>query len=114
MCDEEKENARVGYQVATNLMMGQSQLFWSKFNALVVANSIIVLAAATLGTKTHLFIASIFGLLLNFIAVLMLIKSNAFHDFWLKKAKGFEEKYFQGVVNTLSTSNTVRHVVIYM
>lgn len=36
------ENARVGYQVATNLWVYEGTTIWSKFNALLVANSIIL------------------------------------------------------------------------
>lgn len=36
------ENARVGYQVATSLWVYEGETLWSKFNALLVANSIIL------------------------------------------------------------------------
>ena len=109
MCNDGNENARIGYQVATSLMMGQSQLYWSKFNALVVANSIIVLAATSMmGVKSHLLIASFFGAVLNVAALFMLYRSNAFHDHWKEKAAKFEENYFLGVVDTVSTSGNVK------
>ena len=43
---EEKEDARLGYQVATDLWAYEGQLLWSKFNAMLVANSIVL---ATIG-----------------------------------------------------------------
>ena len=38
------DNARVGYQVAVSLWIHEGELIWSKFNALLVANSIILAA----------------------------------------------------------------------
>lgn len=113
---EAEENARVGYQVATNLMMGQSQLYWSKFNALVVANSVIILAGATLlpaandaEKKAPLILAGILGILLNVAAVYMLCRSHKFHNHWKEKAIGFE-KFFNKqtesiLIDTVTTSD---------
>jgi len=103
------ENARIGYQAAINLMIGQSQVYWSKFNALIVANSIIIVASATIITmRGNLFIiplmiASFIGILLNLIAIKMLERSNKFHDYWRNKAKKLEEDFLNKPVNTISS-----------
>lgn len=100
------ENARIGYQVATNLMMGQSQVYWSKFNAMVVANSIIisVLLLSTKPSPCLILTMGIFGFLLNGIAVFMLYRSNKFHDYWRGKAADIENALRP--VDTLSSANS--------
>ena len=40
--EERTANARVGYQAALNLWNAQTQLAWSRFNVMIVANSIIL------------------------------------------------------------------------
>ncbi len=108
MCNDENENARVGYQVATSLMMGQSQLFWSKFNALIVANSIIILAVVTMVGDINKFdviwprIAAAVGMILNLIAIFMLNRSRKHHDHWKNKVVSFEKTIKQ--IDTVSTS----------
>jgi len=48
---DKKEDARIDYQVATTLWTYEGQLVWSKFNAMLVANS-IVLAVIGLGISS--------------------------------------------------------------
>ena len=44
---DEKENARVGYQVAVDLAIKEEKLFWDQFNAFLVANSILIIAISS-------------------------------------------------------------------
>ncbi|MFU8766844.1 MAG: hypothetical protein ACNA7I_04150 [Candidatus Methanoperedens sp.] len=39
---KEEENARVGYQVAVDLLIAEEEGIWSRFNVMLVANSIII------------------------------------------------------------------------
>jgi len=40
--DQATENAKVGYQVAIELWIYEGELVWSKFNVMLVANSIVL------------------------------------------------------------------------
>ncbi len=44
------ENARVVYQVAVNMIIHEGEIFWSIFNTLVLANSIVLTVNALLMT----------------------------------------------------------------
>jgi hypothetical protein len=49
----ELENAKVGYQAAVNLITGVISVIWSIFNAMLVANSIVVAGISlVLGNQT--------------------------------------------------------------
>jgi hypothetical protein len=40
--DENVENARIGYDVAMATCQWEGELIWSKFNAMLVANSVVL------------------------------------------------------------------------
>jgi hypothetical protein len=47
------ENARVGYQATVSVWIAQTQLIWSRFNVMIVANSIILSAVGLTMGDTH-------------------------------------------------------------
>lgn len=69
MVDNNQENARVGYQVAVNLWGTIVETSWSRFNAMVVANSIIIgiLGLILSNEKINLYVFVIVVSLIGFI-----------------------------------------------
>jgi len=57
------ENARVGYEATLNIWIAQTQLIWSRFNVVIVANSIILGAIGLTIVSGHLLSASLTRLL---------------------------------------------------
>jgi hypothetical protein len=49
---DQQDNARIGYQVAAQLWAYEGQGLWSAFNAMLVANSIVVAAEAARGFES--------------------------------------------------------------
>lgn len=56
------DNARIDYHVATNLWIAEAQMLWSKINALLLANSIILYINASMKVPSKLLL--ILGLVL--------------------------------------------------
>lgn len=100
------ENARIGYQVATNLSIYEGEIFWSKFNALLVANSIILGAIALSMTNTPLVVFTlltpIVGIILCGVWLSTTKRSFDYYKYWIFSAREIEERYLRDSVQTLS------------
>jgi hypothetical protein len=105
------DTARIGYQVATSLWIYEGGLIWSKFNALLVANSII-LAAIVLALTTSNGIprlAGLFstamppiGIVLCWLWLSITRRSFAFHSHWIDSAREIEKRFPGQVVTTVA------------
>jgi len=116
--EQQIENARVGYQVATSLWNSRAGEFWSQFNAMLTANS-IVLAAATATTavavsapesipslKSILSLLSIgvpiVGLALCALWCALHERASGYNEYWARSARELEEQFLNDPIKTLS------------
>lgn len=105
----ELQNARIGYHIATNLSNTEVQMLWSKFNALLVANSIILYTADKMKDNTTLFsrIIPLFGIILCILWFALLKRSWHQHTYFIKAAREIEETFLSDSVTTLSRGDKV-------
>ena len=107
---ETLENARVGYQVAADLQTSEQETLWSKFNTLVLANSIILasigLCMTASRTSRDLILFSIMlsfvGMVLCFLWFSIMKRGFEYHNYWLFSARELEEQYLSHPVQTFS------------
>ncbi len=102
------EAVKVGYQVAVNLMTAEGSLIWGRFQAMLVANSIILGAIVLLLTKGR-WLFSLFPLGLSFAglvlcAMWLLMTARGFdnYNYWIDWAKKLEKDINNSSVKTLT------------
>ena len=104
---EEVKNARIGYQVATNLWSSRADELWSQFSSIMTANS-IVLAASTFAISNPNSPAilsigmPIVGLFLCVLWLLLHTRGSGYTIYWAQSARELEEKYLNNSLNILS------------
>lgn len=100
-----KADLRVGYQVAVDLTIKEENLFWNQFNALLLANSILITAASFVVTKNQAdftnFLA-ISGIIICFYWYQLTKRRNDYRHYYLLSAREIEERYLDSRVQTLS------------
>jgi hypothetical protein len=106
------DNARVGYQVATGLWIYEGGLIWSKFNALLVANSIVIAAIVVIMTVADSasplvvggfsILMSIVGFSLCLLWIAITERSFTFHNLWVLSARKTEEQFLKNAVTTVT------------
>jgi hypothetical protein len=108
---DEKENARVGYQVAVDLTIKEEKLFWDQFNALLVANSILIIAISSvicrdcsyqkdLISDLPWFLATI-GVVLCVLWYLLTVRRDKYRLYYLFSAREIEAEYLGCQVQTI-------------
>ena len=101
-----KENVRVGYQAAIELWIYEGQNNWQRFNAMLVANSILI---ATIGLSLRdrdpLVIiaagASFIGIMLCLMWITLTSRGADYHEYWVKSARELEVKLDSSDVRTV-------------
>ena len=101
------EDARVGYQVASGLASFYGGAIWSMFNAMLVANSIVVTGITLVLTgqpplalfKTLL---PVVGLLLCMTWFLLVKRAHEYSIYYTLSAREIEERYLAPYIRTLS------------
>jgi hypothetical protein len=101
------EAASSTYQAAITLWTSEAALIWSIFNAMVVANSVILAAAGLLGTSANnsrtLSIALPFaGLILCIMWFTMTRRGYDYHRYWVLSAREIEESALRDIARTVS------------
>ncbi|CAD6491838.1 MAG: hypothetical protein ANIMEMIM_00228 [Candidatus Argoarchaeum ethanivorans] len=101
------EDARIGYQVATNLWTYEGGTLWSKFNAFLVANSIVLASIAlSMTVSSRLAVFSIgmpvVGIILCGFWFLLIKRSFEFYIYWIFSAREIEEQHLSEPVQTIS------------
>lgn len=105
------ENARCGYQAAITLMTYEGGLIWSKFNAMLVANS-IVLGIIGMGLSSEFapkwlpLALSSCGLLLCLCWHFLMARSWDYYKYWILSARELEEQFLSPVM-TLSRGGEI-------
>ena len=106
---DKMENARVGYQVATTMMITESEIFWSKFNTLLLANSIVVGAIVlSMTTEQPIIVLKILSIVLSSLGIVLCIllfsilkRSEGYFKNWTYSARQIEEEYLKDTFDIL-------------
>ena len=100
------ENARIGYQVTVNLLTYEGQLIWTRFNAMLVANSIVIAVIGYLITNNSSSIIlkylPIPGIILCILWFLVNVRGFDYYKYWILSAREIEEQFLQNSIKTLS------------
>ena len=101
------ENARVGYQVAVDLASSNGETIWSMFNAMIVANSIVVAGITFVLTNQQPLLIfrvllPIVGLVLCIAWLLQVTRAYGYVTYYLLSARELEEHYLSQQVQTIS------------
>jgi hypothetical protein len=108
---EKKDDIRVGYQVASNLWICENKIYWSRFNTLIVANSILLVTIGwffsnKLGDDEaflNIFssmVIPIVGIILCIFWFLMSYRGSVYQKYWIFSTRELEEKYLVNVVTS--------------
>ncbi len=108
------ENARVGYQVATNLWVNVGETLWSQFNAFLVANSIVIASIVLSMTvlrrlAVFLIVMPVFGMILCFCWFLVIKRSFDYFNYYIKSSREIEEQYLSEPIQTISRGEKFAH-----
>ena len=93
---EEKQDIRVGYQVAMNIDLHEEQQMWARSNAMLVANGLIVASLGLSVEKTSfrglplLVVVSVAGLLLCVIWCCLIARTAIKATIWVREANRLE------------------------
>ena len=104
---DRKEDARIGYQVAATIWAYEEQLIWSRFNAKLVANSIVLtVIGVVISSQQELPIFTIgmpiAGLILCVFWFLLTKRGFGMYDYWIASTRELEEEHLADTVKTVS------------
>lgn len=110
--DASLENVRLGYDTSINLWTYQGNLNWSRFNAMLTANSIIMAVIGfVLSSQLHLFLFKIFlpivGLTLCIVWIFLMARGEDYRKYWHSCALKLEENHLKDVIKTISEAKSV-------
>jgi hypothetical protein len=103
----EKDDARVGYQVAVQMWAQTGQELWARFNIMLVANSIFMAVVGLNFTIQHpvpslgVFLP-VLGVILCGVWFIMTRRSFEYQIYYLRSARELEERHLAGTVTTIS------------
>ena len=115
--DNDRENARVGYQVAVELWKLEREQNFARFNVMLLANSIIVSVIALILTSQFsssvsrvaqifmpslIVFLSVMGIVLCIMSSLILIRGFEYQNYYITSAREIEEKYLSLTIKTVS------------
>ena len=97
----ELENARIGYQGAIDLWIYEGEIFWLKFNAFLVANSIVLGSTLLSADNPSIRVLSvgmpIVGIALCSFWYILTERSFDYYKYWIFSAREIEECYLHPV-----------------
>lgn len=101
------ETARIGYQTAVGLSTFYAQMVWAIFNAMVVANSIVVAGIVILATQPQVSRASVAflgvaGLALCAVWATMSVRAHEYAAYYVHAARELEENHLSPVLHVLA------------
>lgn len=106
-CNNNEIDARIGYQVAVDLLIAEGEGIWSRFNVMLLANSIIlaIIGLALTSEST----SPVFDIYLPFIGITLCIwwfflinRSYSYRDYFIHTARELEQQYLASSVKILS------------
>jgi hypothetical protein len=101
----EETNAAVAYETAVMLWVHEGQMIWSRYNAMLVANSVVLAAIGlTIGDSSLLLRLGlpIAGIVLCIAWLALLMRSNDLQRYWVYSARELEERYLAPVSKAIS------------
>ena len=115
---ENKEDIRVGYRLATDLWIYSDQQYWSMYNTMIVANSILIASVGWLFSTDHprdpnllsllsYYVIPILGLILCSFWLIMAVRFAIYRRYYVFTARELEEKYLN--VNILSRGGKIQN-----
>ena len=99
---DELENARWGYQAAISVVISHQDTFWSIFNAMLVANSIVIAGIGFAGLGPFKILLPMIGGILCILWLLVSKRHREYVTYYLFSAREIEERYFLDSVKTFS------------
>lgn len=106
---EDIDKAAIGYQAAVDLWGTIVASQWSRFNAMMVANSIVVALLGTILTKgvsRGLIVGlSLIGIIFDVFWYLMMHRDTKYVDHYRNSARSLEEEWLDPPVKTVRTQN---------
>jgi len=101
------EHARTGYVAAVELWTYEGDSIWTRFNAMLVANSVILAFIGLIYGSTGpspIFKKglAITGLLLCMVWLILTKRAFDYYKYWILSARELEEKHLSSVVKTVS------------
>ena len=104
-----KDDARAGYKAAIDLLNAEASQTWMRFNAMLVANSIVVAVFGQLLARTEnlslpwgvFLVLPLAGLVLCFAWLASIDRGIHYQDHYLMAAKAIEGRYLAPVVTVL-------------
>ena len=90
----EKEDVRLGYQMAITMWNYYGQVLWSKYNAMLVANSIVLACISFIDSQLFKILLAIAGVLLCFAWNMIHARGNAYHNYFFWSAREIGENCF--------------------
>ncbi len=97
--NEKPENIRIKYQVAVNKNISESEIQWSRYNVMIVVNTLIIGAIGTLENahvtssfKLLSFILPVFGLVLCYLWFITTWRGFQWITFWAETSRKLEEQ----------------------
>jgi hypothetical protein len=100
--DEKILNLRTGYQIAVDLWISEGQQIWSRFNAMLVANSILVVGLHDDWINNHLPLVfkiclCFVGLFLCLVWFLLMNRDFEYQKYLVWSAREIEEQFLKPV-----------------
>jgi len=90
----EKEDARLGYKSAITMWNYYGQVLWSKNNAMIVANSIVLICISSFDSQLIKISLAFAGVLLCLAWDMIHARGNAYHRYFLLSAREIGEQHF--------------------
>ncbi len=103
--ESRRKDIRVGYQAAVDLTIKEENLFWNEFNALLLANSILITAASFMEIKDQAEFTNILalsGIFICFLWYQLTKRRSDYRYYYLLSAREIEENFLAFPVQTLS------------
>ena len=117
---EKKEDIRVGYQAAIDIWIYSDQQYWSMYNTMIVANSILIASVGWLFSTDKprdpnllsllsYYVIPILGLILCSFWLIMAVRFAIYRKYYVFTARELEEKYLLTNVNILSRGGKLQN-----
>lgn len=112
--EQQAETAYVGYQVAVSLWSHAGNEVWTRYNMMLVANSIIIaVIGVALSAQRNLSLLtasmSATGIVLCIAWYLITKRGFAYQVYYLFSAREIEEKYLNNTIQTMSRGGPFGH-----
>ena len=100
--EQEMQNIRVGYQVAAGLIFDEGATHWAKFNAMLLANSIIFASLALLLNADEIIYRLVIalgfvGAIFSAIWFAIMVRGLDYYQYWMFNAREMEANFLKPI-----------------